>query len=115
MSVSYFEIGGQIIENVVPSSTPRPSAVTARSVAKQLNVPTPVVRAVSKEVESKIGLSPLKVLEKHGKARRAAWAITTAATLAAADGPLPIGDIAAIGFLGAYAAYEVYDIATDWD
>jgi hypothetical protein len=28
--------------------------------------------------------------------------------LAAADGPLPIGDVLAIGVLGVYAGYEVY-------
>ena len=38
--ISYFEMGGHVIENVVPTQTPRPPAVTAGSIAKQLNVPT---------------------------------------------------------------------------
>jgi len=29
-------------------------------------------------------------------------------TLAAVDGPLPIGDMLAIGVLGVYAGYEIY-------
>ena len=86
--ISYFEMGGHVIENVVPTQTPRPPAVTAGSMAKQLNVPTPVVRAVSKDVQKKIGKNPLIVLESYGRLRRARWAFTTAAALAAADGPL---------------------------
>lgn len=112
--ISYFEMGGHVIETVVPSDVPRPQAVTARSISKQMNVPTPVVKAVSKDVQDKTGIDPLKVAEKYGRARRARWAIATAIGMAAADGPLPFGDIAAIGFLGAYGAYEAYMIVTDW-
>ena len=115
MSVSYFEIGGQLIESNVDSPTPRPPAVTARSVSKQLNVPTPVVRAVDRDVKKKTGISPLASAQKHGRARRAAWAFSTAATIAMADGPLPFGDVVAIGFLGVYGIYETHQIVTDWD
>lgn len=105
MSVSYFELGGHIIENVI-EDTNRPPAITARSISKQLNVPTPVVTAVSKDIQKKTGKDPLKVAESYGRLRRARWAFTTAAALAAADGPLPFGDMAAIGILGAYGIYE---------
>lgn len=113
--VSYFEIGGQLIESHVDTPTPRPQAVTAKSISKQLDVPTPMVRSVDRGVKQKTGISPLKVAEKHGRARRAIWAFSTAATIAAADGPLPFGDVVAIGFLGAYGIYETHQIVTDWD
>ena len=85
---------------------PRPSPVPLLSVAKERGVPTPLVRQASKEVQEKTGIDVLKISRAHGRARRARWAITTAATLAAVDGPLPIGDAIAIGVLGAYAGYE---------
>lgn len=112
--ISYFEMGGHVIENVVPTQTPRPPAVTAGSMAKQMNVPTPVVRAVSKDVKRQTGIDPLVIADKYGRARRARWAITTAVTIAAADGPLPFADIAAVGFLGAYGLYELHQVVTDW-
>jgi hypothetical protein len=113
--ISYFEIGGQLIETHVDSPTARPQAITAKSVAKHLDVPTPVVRAVSRDVKKKTGIDPMVVAEKYGRVRRAKWAFTTAAAIAAADGPLPFGDIAAIGFLGAYGLYEMHQVVTDWD
>jgi hypothetical protein len=35
-------------------------------------------------------------------------AFTIAGTLAMADGPLPIGDVLAIGVLVGYGSYEIY-------
>jgi hypothetical protein len=48
----------------------------------------------------------LRALRAYNRARRAKWAVTTALALAAADGPLPIGDTIAIVGLGIYAVYE---------
>lgn len=86
---------------------PRPSPVPLLSVAKDRGVPTPMVRLASKEVQETTGVDVLKVSRAHGRARRARWAFTTAAAIAAADGPLPIGDAIAVGVLGAYGVYEV--------
>ncbi|AXQ65499.1 MAG: hypothetical protein [Circular genetic element sp.] len=49
---------------------------------------------------------------KAQRARRAYRASAIAAGLAAADGPLPVGDILAITFLAGYAGYELYNILT---
>ena len=49
---------------------------------------------------------------KARRARRAYRASAIAAGMAAADGPLPIGDILAITFLTGYAGYELYHILT---
>lgn len=111
---AYFEIGGHIIEtHVQGENVPgRPPKIDARSLSKELNVPAPLLRAASKDIERKTGVDPMKVADSWSRARRARWAITTAATLAMADGPLPFGDMIAIGVLGGYAAYEGYTAVT---
>jgi len=106
---AYFELGGHVIETMVTNeSTPgRPPMVTARSLSKQHHVPQSVIRAVDRQAKADTGISPLTVLDSYGRAKRARWALTTAAALAAADGPLPFGDAIAIGVLGVYAGYEL--------
>jgi len=63
------------------------------------------------EAAKEMGLEPKDVIEAGGRLRRASRAIKLAAFLAAADGPLPIGDMLAIGVLGVYAGYEIYKTA----
>jgi hypothetical protein len=60
------------------------------------------------EASKKMGLDPSDVIEAGGRLRRAQRAIKVAMVLASADGPVPIGDMLAIGVLGVYAGYEVY-------
>ncbi len=62
---------------------------------------------VTKAAES-VGLDPEEVAEAAGRVRRARRAVQLAMTLAAVDGPIPIGDMLAIGVLGVYAGYEIY-------
>ena len=62
----------------------------------------------------KRGLTAKEAGELPGRARRVRRAVTLAFALAAADGPLPIGDMLAIGVLTAYATYEVYVAARDF-
>jgi flagellar biosynthesis/type III secretory pathway ATPase len=47
-----------------------------------------------------------KALKTYERAKRARSAITIAMTMAAVDGPLPIGDTIAIGLIAGYGAYE---------
>jgi len=63
------------------------------------------------EASKQMGIDPVEVIEAGGRLRRATRAIKLAAFLAAADGPLPIGDMLAIGVLGVYAGYEIYKTA----
>ena len=60
------------------------------------------------------GLDAKEAGELHGRARRARRAATLAFVLATADGPLPIGDMLAIGLLSAYVTYEVYATTRDF-
>jgi len=60
------------------------------------------------EASKSMGLDPMDVAEAGARLRRARRAVQMAMLLAAADGPLPIGDMLAIGVLGVYAGYEVY-------
>ena len=61
-----------------------------------------------REAAKKMDLDYQEIGKVPGRMRRARRALTIAAGLAAVDGPLPIGDVLAIGLLGAYAGYEVY-------
>ena len=112
---TYFEIGGHVIENeVVSRDMPgRPPSTDLKRIAKQTGVPQPLLRQASREVKKKTGYDPVRAAGAYGRLRRARWAATTAGVLAAADGPLPIGDALAIGFLGAYAVFEVGTAISD--
>ena len=104
---TYFEIGGHVIETSMPTQSPRPAAVPLMELAKKHGVPKPLARKAIKETSDAIGYDVQRGANAYARYRRARWAFTTAAALAAADGPLPFGDIAAIGLLGAYGGYEV--------
>lgn len=105
---TFFEIGGHVIESHVPSDLPsRPPMITARSISKQIGVLTPLIKQASKEFEQKTGYDLVRAGQGYGRLRRSRWAFTVAAGMAVADGPLPIGDALAIGFLVGYGAYEL--------
>jgi len=61
-----------------------------------------------KEAAKSAGLDPVEVARSAARLRRARRAAQLAITLAAADGPVPIGDMLAIGVLGIYVGYEIY-------
>ena len=105
---TFFEIGGHVVEShVVQSGQPqRPVSITPRSISKKTGVPVPLVKQASKEFEQKTGYDVMRASGGYGRLRRARWAFTTAAAIAAADGPLPFGDAAAIAFLAGYGVYE---------
>lgn len=113
-SVSYFEIGGHIVSTSI--SSPQLSASSFRGAPT-----TPTVSQVQAKRNTKVAggrkadhtsasdrKRAMALGEVPGRARRARMAFTLALTLAAADGPLPIGDALAIGVLVAYGSYEVY-------
>jgi len=65
-------------------------------------------QVVFDQVSKSAGLDPLETAESIARIRRARRAAQMAIILASADGPLPFGDMLAIGVLGVYAGYEVY-------
>ena len=110
--VSYFEIGGQIVETGLHieeamsqqylqlsdfSLIPRKEDVVIAGVA------TSVAKAVGKE-----DYSVARALRAPRRYTSARSALAVAATMAAADGPLPIGDVLAIGVLTGFALYQGY-------
>jgi len=60
------------------------------------------------QVSESAGFDLLEKAESIARIRRARRAAQMAILLASADGPLPFGDMLAIGVLGVYAGYEVY-------
>jgi hypothetical protein len=112
---SYFEIGGRVVESYLddnPAITSRPHYSPLVELGRKYGVSAPLVKMAGRETKKKYGRDPVEMTsETYGRARRAKWAFRTAAILAAADGPLPIGDIAAIGVLGVYGTYELYKVA----
>lgn len=98
---TFFEIGGEVVEVYLqrPGLPPRPSLT---SMDPHLQ-----------NVEEQTGLDLAKLSKKYQRAKRARWALTSAGTMAAVDGPVPIGDAIAMGFLAAYGAYELIQIFTE--
>ena len=80
---------------------------------ERYGVSAKLIREASKSIEAKTGADATRFYQVPGRARRAQWAFTTAATLAMADGPLPFGDVAAIAVLTAYGTYEVVEAVGD--
>ena len=65
-------------------------------------------KVVFDQVSESAGFDLLEKAESIARIRRARRAAQMAILLASADGPLPFGDMLAIGVLGVYAGYEVY-------
>jgi len=112
---TFFEIGGHVIESYIDTNThgPRPAADPLLEIAKKHGVPKSLGRAAMKGSSETLGYDVARASRAIGRIRRARRAVTVAAALAAVDGPLPIGDTIAIGFLGTYAAYEMAVGVTD--
>ena len=107
--VSYFEIGGRIIECETKDDIHHarvPDVQMAFESKMELTRSLPGNYVTEKEmIAPKLGKKRLA-----SRATRAYRAGALAGTLAAADGPLPIGDVLAIGVLSVYAGYETYRI-----
>jgi len=105
---TYFEIGGQVIETSVDPGhhRSRPRADPIHHYMKDQHGVSKSLTTAALKQASPEGYDLNRAARGAGRARRARWAFSLAATLALADGPLPIGDVAAIGVLGVYGAYE---------
>ena len=106
--VSYFEIGGKIFECATyqgDANQPeffQPMDELGVMVAEKV-VETAVTKALGKE--SYDVKRAMRAPRRYTSARSA---LAVAGTLAAADGPLPIGDVLAIGVLTGFALYQGY-------
>ncbi len=113
-SMSYFEIGGHIVSTSISSpeysaSSFRgaPTTTTVAQVQGQRNKQVAGGRKADHTSTSDRDRA-MALGEVPGRARRARMAFSLAFALAAADGPLPIGDALAVGFLVIYGSYEFY-------
>jgi hypothetical protein len=114
--VSYFEIGGFIHECELND----PATAVYLDVSSAVEITREFARALpGKKMYNKMaapmpkpkpGVKMARNLSRAGRAHRA---LVVAGTVAAADGPLPVGDLIAIGILSAYAGYETYRILDD--
>jgi hypothetical protein len=71
------------------------------------------VDAFNRAVKQDTGIDLDRIGKNYGRWRRVKWAFTTAGVLASADGPIPVGDALAVGFLTAYSVYEAGMIVKD--
>ena len=114
--VSYFEISGHIheCESYDPVTAVHLDVLSAveitREFANVLPGKTVNKNSASLMPKPKLGVKLARNLTRAGRAHRA---LVLAGTVAAADGPLPVGDMIAIGILSAYAGYETYRILDD--
>ena len=121
MNLSYFEIGGELVEchtsTSIPSSSYSPSsfrgAPTTSTVAQVQAQRNGKVAGGRKgdQYSAKKGIhGGHKVL---GGRRLVTRGLTLAAFLAAADGPLPVGDVLAVGVLIGVGGYLIYSGTKD--
>ena len=120
MNSSFFEIGGRVVESITEDLTYSQQDEYIYDLVYRDIQPEDVGVALADTAVARIRGDNVefiphlpKNIRKAGRARRAKQAATIAVALAAADGPLPIADLVAIGFLSGYAGYEVYRIITD--
>ena len=109
---TYFEISGYIVECSTNDSTSHSSSSPMVSAAQRPERG----RNLAKNENFSSRTSPShgeSFLEKTARFRRARRAISIALALAAADGPLPIGDAISVLGLGVYAAWEINHAAGD--
>lgn len=105
---TYFEIGGHVVESYVAENYgARPKSNPLMEYARQKKIPARLVREADREIKKETGISPVSISRTAGRAKRARWALTTAAALALVDGPIPVGDAIAAGFLAAYGVAEI--------
>ncbi len=115
--MSYYEIAGQIIETGLHVQDA--FDWTFQSPMDLLPVVTPPILAigvavgVAAKAAGKEDYSAFSFVKGLVRLRGAKAALTAAAMLAAADGPLPVGDVLAIGLLGAYATGQIVSAAGD--
>ena len=104
---SYFEIGGQVIE-VITEGPEASHPMMTRAIAKKAHkeVIDLVDSATPATFDAKNKVKAAQQAYAGGKMVRRGLGIAVA--LAAADGPLPFGDVAAAGFLIVGGAYMVY-------
>ena len=118
--VSYFEIGGKIVECILdtPDISHHGRTAQARKTDRllmkqsQKAVIEAVDTAVGDSYDVKRGMTGARNVRAGGSAISTGGAIARwALVAAAADGPLPIGDVIAAGILiggGAYLVHEGY-------
>lgn len=114
---SYFEIGGKIVECVLdgPTATGTPSSTRTKADKAMLKrAHQEFVSAVDQQIpgyDVKKGISGAK----KGKAGTAMVrrGVSIAFVIAAADGPLPIGDAVAAAFLIGGGTYMIYSGTKD--
>ena len=105
--VTFFEIGGHVVETYVDEPGMPVMKTPQRVLKEQFGVPTPLGKRAVAELKKETNVDVGKFMSAGGRAKRVAWALRTAAALALVDGPIPVGDAAAAGFLVVYAGYEV--------
>ena len=121
MNVSYFEIGGEIVECTDYTSTPSsqyspslfrgaPTTSTVAQVQAQRNGKVAGGRKGDHYDTRKAIHGGHRV---KGGTRVLTRGLTIAATLAVADGPLPFGDVLAAGVLIGVGAYLLYSGTKD--
>jgi len=117
MTKSYFEIGGQIVETFVegPQYSQGPPAQKAADRVMLKKAHKEVIAALDEAVGDRYDVKRgIKGGHKAlGGKRMVVRGLTIAAVLAAADGPLPFGDVAAAAFLIGGGTYMVYSGTKD--
>jgi hypothetical protein len=111
---NYFEIGGEVIESQIFDSErhedttfdPLPGFTPSGEFTDDEQMAIDVGEMVIQSLTGNEDYDGGRALRSYERLRRAKTVATWAIALAAADGPLPIGDTIAIVLLASYGIYE---------
>jgi len=116
--VSYFEIGGKIIEtglNIEEGLLQqylRPGDILS-PIPEKKDVVIGGIATVVAKASGKDDYSISRAMRAPRRYTQARNALGLAAMLAASDGPLPVGDVLAIGVLTGFAVYQGVEAVRD--
>lgn len=116
---SFFEIAGHVVEcmsAIETSAREHNLSVQDIYTPNDLEIVVGVGSVIAEKIflpEESKAIKAAKLLQKAGRLKRAGRAAKIAGALAISDGPLPFGEMLAVGVLTGYATYEVYRVVFD--
>jgi len=117
---SFFEVAGHVVECMSSIETSaREHNIGVQDIFQPsdqellIGVGSVIAGKLSDKYKESSAMKAAKLYQKGKRLQRAGRAAKMAGGIALADGPLPFGEMLAVGILTGYATYEVYRVVFD--